>query len=223
MTDARDEDHAVAALLAAGWLTAAQALADLAALTPDPREALAYLRAGAEVLEPVAAALDLAGAPGEEHLAPLREATDSLTRHTRPATRAQAALKLHLLLGAGQDLVARAGSGWSEPVRSLLAAGPGADALRGGPDGLQRALDEDLDSPADEPDERRSRLALHGRRLVGEATAQAQRVLSRDAALAETLVGEQRGSLEELEGTTQLLADLVEGAATRMLALGLQP
>ena len=62
------------------------------------------------------------------------------------------------------------------------------------------------------------RLALWGRRLVGEALIQAQRVAVERDALTELLVG---GSLD-LAGIGRLLTRLTDNHTARMAAMGLQ-
>jgi hypothetical protein len=62
------------------------------------------------------------------------------------------------------------------------------------------------------------RLALWGRRLVGEAMSQAQRVLAERPALAALLTGAPNGSLAEI---TRIMSRLVENHSARMARLGL--
>lgn len=62
------------------------------------------------------------------------------------------------------------------------------------------------------------RLALWGRRLVGEAMSQAQRVLAERPALTGLLTGAPDGSLAEI---SQTMSRLVENHSARMARLGL--
>lgn len=221
MTLASDDDRALAGLLAATWLTCAEALAELCAHTADPSDALHALRLSARLVDPIEHVLELLGEAKDERMGTVRAATASLSEHTRPLTLAQAALKVHLLLGAACDLIEQTREAWPARARELLETAPAAADL----DAPARVvLGRNLTAQgAEDESDARDRLSLYGRRFVGEATAQAQRVLAREPQIAAALVGAQEGSLDELSGTTQLLAQLVSGAADRMLALGLQP
>lgn len=62
------------------------------------------------------------------------------------------------------------------------------------------------------------RLALWGRRMVGEAMSQAQRVLAERPALAGLLTGSPDGSLAEIN---RIMSRLIENHSARMARLGL--
>lgn len=62
------------------------------------------------------------------------------------------------------------------------------------------------------------RLALWGRRMVGEALSQAQRVLAERPALAGLLTGASDGSLAEIN---RIMSRLIENHSARMARLGL--
>lgn len=80
---------------------------------------------------------------------------------------------------------------------------------------VQRALAEDPGSAG--------RLALWGRRLMGEALAQAQRVAADRPDLAELVVGGPDEPGAGLAEFTQMLARMTESHSRRMRSLGLAP
>ena len=63
------------------------------------------------------------------------------------------------------------------------------------------------------------RLALWGRRLMGEAVAQSQRVAAQREALIDLVLG---GSGPDLAAVTRMFADLTENHTARMKSLGLE-
>lgn len=64
------------------------------------------------------------------------------------------------------------------------------------------------------------RLSLWGRRLIGEAIAQSQRVAAQRDSLVELVLG---GIGPDLAAITRMFADMTDSHSERMLALGLQP
>lgn len=80
-----------------------------------------------------------------------------------------------------------------------------------------------LSDVLDHADPETSRLALFARRMLGEASAQAQRVAGRATALMGMLTGEEPGTSSEIEATSDLIGRLVELSSRRLEELGLQP
>ncbi|MGJ6979452.1 ferritin-like fold-containing protein [Aestuariimicrobium soli] len=74
-----------------------------------------------------------------------------------------------------------------------------------------------------EPGPETSRLALFARRMLGEASAQAQRVAGRATDLTGMLTGHEPGSTDEIAATSDLIGRLVELSSRRLEELGLQP
>ena len=64
------------------------------------------------------------------------------------------------------------------------------------------------------------RLSLWGRRLIGEAIAQSQRVAAQRDSLVELVLG---GIGPDLAAITRMFADMTDSHSERMLALGLAP
>lgn len=214
MSASSDDDRAIVGLWAAGWLGAYAALAEMSSLAPDGRVALGVAGWGEPLVQNGRDCLDLVGEETEQHVEPVRQAVASFGHHLRPRTWPEAVLKVHLMVGAGLDLVELTRSTWPENSRHVVDVTVARE--------LEGALGETLDPYLGDEDER-SRLGLFGRRLVAEATAQAQRVAAARPRLAQALSGDEEGSLSELAATTQLIADLVEGSAQRLMRLGLQP
>lgn len=215
MTVELADDRALLGLFAAGWLGLFESLADLARLAPGPGEAVDVARWSARYVEAAAQLVDgLDDGKGLELMAPAQRALSEFSGHVPPRTWGEAALKCHLMLGAGQDLVRLTGTSWAPMVRS---------AAQGAPQHELAGSLADIVREGQRDDESSARLALFGRRVVAEGTAQAHRIASRQPTVAAGLLGAEGGSLDELSGTTQLIADLVEGAAQRMLDLHLQP
>ncbi|MGA4668626.1 ferritin-like fold-containing protein [Propionibacteriaceae bacterium Y1923] len=215
MTATSSDDVAIAALHGAGWLLCYETLAELSGLAPQTLEALGVARTSAGAVEAARRSLALVPADSaDQQVGPIRQAFASLQQHTPPGTWPEALVKNLLLIGMGLDLVRHTREHWPPAVAKVLEGDPGPDVAELV---TQTLAGLDLD------DEQRSRTSLFGRRVIAEMSAQAQRIVSRESRLARALTGTQSGTSEEVARTTELLQALVEGAAERMLALGLQP
>ncbi|MFV0458833.1 MAG: ferritin-like fold-containing protein [Actinomycetales bacterium] len=169
---------------------------------------LAGLAAGSySQYERLVGLLRVRNADPEERMTPFVPAVDAFHARTRPHDWLEGALKAYI------------GAGMAIDFRSQARAAPGAQAALAG---LERtstlvpALAEQLQNSLSADITLTGRLSLWGRRVLGEALSQAQRVATDRADLAELVAG---GSL----ATGQLLVRLTEGYSERVQALGLTP
>ncbi len=202
-------------VLAYGELTAFERLATDARLAPTIRDehALAsmaatefghYLRLHDHLL---AAGIDPFAAM-EPFVAPLDAFHDS----TPPNDWLESLIKAYLGDGLATDFYREVAAFIQEPVARGLVLESLADTGQ-----ASFAVAKVTEAIAADPAVA-GRLALWGRRLVGEALIQAQRVAVERDALVELLVG---GSLD-LAGIGRLLTRLTDNHTARMQALGLQ-
>ena len=190
-------------------------MAELVSLAPRTLEALGVARSSAPLVDAARKALDLL--PDDKvdsMIGYAREAFTSVQQHTPPGTWPEGLLKNLLIIGMGLDLTRLTRESWPPVVAEHLTDDPGP--------ALADLLTETL-SGLDMDEEVTSRTSLFGRRVLAELSAQAQRIASRSSAVALALTGAERDSLDEVTGAVELLQELVEGGAQRMLALGLQP
>lgn len=147
----------------------------------------------------------------------VRELFDSFHRNTRAQNLRQLLVKAWLCAGMAQDvshlLAQRLDPTTQAGVEDLLAS--------------QRQVswfaEQHLGGLIGTDTEVTDRLSLFARRVVGEAAAQAQRLAAERPDLFAELTSHPAGSVDEVRASTQLIADLVELSAQRMLTLGLQP
>ena len=215
MTGATVEDRAIAGLLAAAWLACYESISDMARLAPTARLGLDVARWSLVLIPWVDAVdADVDAEELEDRVLPIQRAFTEFSLHVAPRTWGEAVLKTWLMVGAGEDLMRLTGEHWPAGAKELA----GQAVSRPLAEPLREVL---FDLAGDQQEQ--WRLGLFGRRVIAEATAQCQRIAARQPELAGALLDVEEGSLDELSGTTQLIADLVEGAAQRMLELGLQP
>lgn len=163
--------------------------------------------------EAVSNALAKAGVDVENAMAPFQPSVDSFHDRTRPADWYESVMKAYVIDTMSNDFY-QAVSQYLDPatravINEVRTSEEAQDILR---DRLKLAL-------ADDP-RLASRLALWGRRLVGEALTQAQRVGIERAFLAGLLSTDGAGS----EGQTlvrELMANLTQAHSRRMSQLGL--
>ncbi len=202
-------------VLAYAELTAFDRLAEDARMAPtlDGRAALARM-AAAEMghHERLAARLRELGADPAAAMAPFVPALDGFHEGTRPRTWPEGLVKAYVGDGLAADFYREIAGFLPEPDRSLilevLADTGHADfavrevraALR-----AQRAL--------------AGRLALWGRRLVGEAISQAQTVIAERDGLAQLIVD----GTGDLAGIARLVDRITAAHTERMHTLGLKP
>lgn len=204
-------------VLAYGELTAFQRLADDARLAPSLADKAALsAMAVAEFghftrIRDRLAALD---ADIEQAMAPYAGAIDGFHEHTRPADWYESLVKAYIGDGIGSDFY-REMSAFLDAqtqalVREVLTDTGHADF----------AVDRVRTATAADPT-LAGRLALWGRRLLGEALAQAQRVAAERDTLLPLFEGSAGRPGADLAELTQIFARLTEAHTRRMTTLGL--
>ncbi len=204
-------------VLAYGELSAFERLAVDAAMAPsiDDKAALAGM-ATAEYRHFLALRDRLVelGVEPQDAMTPFRAAIDGFHAHTAPSDWLEGLVKAYVGDGIGTDFY-REISAYVDPrTRDLVVSVCG--------DLGQSAFVVDRVRAAIAVDPRiAGRLALWGRRLVGEALSQAQRVAADRDALSTLLVGGVDRPGADLAEIGRMLARLTENHARRMAALGL--
>ncbi|WP_258142359.1 ferritin-like domain-containing protein [Arthrobacter sp. MYb227] len=232
---AEDDEMALLGLIAYQELTAFEHLSSDARLSPTlvDRETLARLAvtefAHYELIREIIAAR---GMDAQEVIAPFISAIDQMHQRTKPGDWYESLTKAYVIDGVAADFYMYIASALTDEARTLVRDVKTSDAntewLR---ERLQLAI-------ADRPD-RASRLALWGRRLLGEALTQAREIgeqydywgaLEResvspagpaiDASAAASARGE-RSHHDRGQTMTALFAKLVENHSRRMSKLGM--
>ncbi|WP_374224867.1 ferritin-like fold-containing protein [Paenarthrobacter sp. DKR-5] len=166
-----------------------------------------------EHYETVSGALAEAGVDAEAAMLPFQPSVDSFHDRTRPADWYESMMKAYVIDAISNDFY-QAISEYLDPAsRSVIARIRTSDET-------QRILQDRIRvALADDP-RLASRLALWGRRLVGEALTQAQRV-----GIERAFLGGLLGSGESAEESTalvrELMATLTKAHSKRMSQLGL--
>jgi len=204
-------------VLAYGELTAFQRLADDARLAPSlaDKASLASM-AVAEFghFTRIRDRLTTLGADFEQAMQPYTAAVDGFHEHTRPADWHESLVKAYIGDGIASDfyreMSAYLDAQTQELVREVLIDTGHADF----------AVDRLRAATAAEPS-LAGRLALWGRRLLGEALAQAQRVAAERDTLLPLFEGGEGRPGADLAELTQIFARLTEAHTRRMVTLGL--
>lgn len=212
--NAADDEMALLGLIAYQELTAFEHLSSDARLSPTlvDRETLARLAVTEfEHYELIREIIAARGLDAQEVIEPFAMFIDQMHQRTKPGDWYESLTKAYVIDGVAADFYMHIAAGLTDEARTLVRKVKTTDAntewLRSR---LQLAI-------ADRPD-RASRLALWGRRLLGEALTQAREI------------GEQYdywGALERLEQgdrgqtMTALFATLVENHSRRMSKLGM--
>ncbi|KQR82770.1 hypothetical protein ASF98_01860 [Arthrobacter sp. Leaf337] len=162
--------------------------------------------------ELVNARLEARGIDAEDAMLPFQPAVDYFHSRTRPADWYESLMKAYVIDTVSADFY-RAISQYvdaetRELIEQIQASDETTEVLR---DRLKGAL-------ADDP-RLASRLALWGRRLLGEALTQAQRVSYEHAFLGSLIGGEDTVEAKDL--VSGLIAGLAENHSKRMTQLGL--
>jgi rubrerythrin len=205
------------AVLAYGELTAFERLAADAAMAPtiDDKAALAGM-ATAEYRHflVLRERLEELGVDPQEAMAPFRRAYEEFHEQTAPSDWLEGLVKAYVGDGIGTDFYREIATYVDDDTRALVVSvcedlGQSAFIV----DRVRAAIQEDPRVGG--------RLALWGRRLVGEALSQAQRVAAERDALSTLLVGGVDRPGTDLAEIGRMLARLTDNHARRMAALGL--
>lgn len=202
----------------AATLSSFERLASDGSYAPTSTESLGLARYAAQQLTSVDQLIELMtdrNIDADAAMAPFADLFASLNRHTEPSTWPQALLKAWLMCGFAHDLADRV-KVLDDEFRSVLKSARVITSKLSWH--CEQLLLKVLET---EPDQV-SLLGLYGRRVIGETTAQGQRLLSRHAEISSQLTGQASGSMEELSASSQLIAQLVDLSAERMQKLGLQ-
>ncbi|MBK9740788.1 MAG: hydroxylase [Actinobacteria bacterium] len=204
-------------VLAYGELTAFERLAADAAMAPtiDDKAALAGM-ATAEYRHFVVIRDRLVemGVDPQQAMTPFRRAYEDFHEHTAPSDWLEGMVKAYVGDGIGMDFYREIANFVDEDSRALVVSV--CDDL-----GQSAFIVERVRAAINEDPRVGGRLALWGRRLVGEALSQAQRVAADRDALSTLLVGGVDRPGTDLAEIGRMLARLTENHARRMSALGL--
>ncbi len=205
------------AVLAYGELTAFERLAADAAMAPtiDDKAALAGM-ATAEYRHFLVLRDRLVGmgVVPQEAMAPFRRAYEDFHAQTAPSDWLEGLVKAYVGDGIGIDFYREISNFVDEDTRALVVSV--CDDM-----GQSAFIVERVRAAINEDPRVGGRLALWGRRLVGEALSQAQRVAAERDALSTLLVGGVDRPGTDLAEIGRMLARLTENHARRMAALGL--
>ena len=204
-------------VLAYGELTAFERLAADAALAPtiDDKAALAGMATAEyrhfQILRERLAAL---GVDPQSAMEPFRSALDGFHAHTAPSDWLEGLVKAYVGDGIGTDFYREISAYVDADTRALVTSV--CDDL-----GHSEFIVDRVRTAIEADPRIAGRLALWGRRLVGEALSQAQRVAAERDALSTLLVGGVDRPGTDLAEIGRMLARLTDNHARRMSALGL--
>jgi len=217
-----DEEYRAAvvdllAALAYGELTAFERLADDASFAPtigDKAALAAMAVAEYNHFALLRSRLDELGAAPEAAMEPFVEALEAFHARTAPADWLEGLVKAYVGDGIAGDFYREVSAYLDPSTRDLVLevledTGHSEFAV----DRVRSAIEADPKLAG--------RLALWGRRLVGEALSQAQRVAAERDALAGLLVGGAHRPGADLAEVGRMFARLTENHTRRMAALGL--
>lgn len=212
--------EAVVDLLAAiayGEISAFERLAEDAKLAPTLQDKLAVARmacaefAHVELLQARIAEL---GSDPYEAMAPFKAALDLFHRHTAPADWYEGLIKAYVGDGLAADFYREIAAYLDPRTRDVVIASL-ADA------GHSEFVVEHVQAAIAADHKLGGRLALWGRRLMGEALTQAQRVAAERDALSALLAGGVDRPALDLAAIGRMFARITELHAERMAKLGL--
>jgi len=204
-------------VLAYGELTAFQRLADDAKLAPTIADKASLAAMAVAEFGHFVRLRDHLGGLGadlEQAMAPYTAALDGFHEHTKPADWYEGLVKAYIGDGIGSDFYREMSAFLDQRTRSLVLevladtghADFAVDRVR-----AATALDRAL----------AGRLALWGRRLLGEALAQAQRVAAERDTLLPLFEGGAGRPGADLAELTRIFARLTDAHTRRMATLGL--
>lgn len=204
-------------VLAYGELTAFERLAADAAMAPtiDDKAALAGM-ATAEYrhFRVLRDRLEELGVDPQEAMSPFRRALEDFHAQTSPSDWLEGLVKAYVGDGIGTDFYREISAYVDEGSRDLVVSV--CDDM-----GQSAFIVERVRAAINVDPRVGGRLALWGRRLVGEALSQAQRVAAERDALSTLLVGGVDRPGTDLAEIGRMLARLTDNHARRMAALGL--
>ncbi|WP_346027120.1 ferritin-like fold-containing protein [Arthrobacter parietis] len=202
-------------VMAYGELSAFERLSSDARFSPTLRDRAALGRLAVtefEHFEMVSAHLAGLGVDVEEAMRPFQASIDSFHERTRPADWYESLMKAYVIDAISGDFYSALAEHLDDDTREIIARIQ-STAEQGG------LLQPRLKSALSDDPRLASRLALWGRRLVGEALTQAQRVGIERQFLGGLLF---KGSSADHERqTAQLFAQLTRNHSRRMSSLGL--
>jgi hypothetical protein len=215
--DYRTAVHDLLGLLAYGELSAFERLAADAAMAPDiPAKAALAGMAVAEFhhYQRLAGRLAQMGADPQTAMEPFREPVDAFHRSTAPSTWLEGLVKAYVGDGIGQDFYTEVAA-FLDPDTATLVTDVMADL------GHSAFAVENVRAAIEDDPRVAGRLALWGRRLVGEALSQAQRVAAERDSFDTLFVGTVQRPGIGLGGVSAMFNRIIERHARRMASLGL--
>jgi hypothetical protein len=219
---ASDEEYRAAVIdllgvLGLGELTAFERLAADAEMAPtigDKAALAAMAVAEFHHFERLRSRLGELGADPDEAMAPFREPLDAFHDHTAPSNWLEGLVKAYVGDGIAADFYREVAAYLDEDTRSLV-LGVLEDT------GHADFVVERVRAAITADPRVAGRLALWGRRLVGEALSQAQRVAAERDSLSALIAGGVDRPGMDLAAIGHVFARLTENHAKRMDALGL--
>ena len=154
------------------------------------------------------------GVPVEEAMAPFVAALDSYHASTAPRSWLESLVKVYLGDGLAADFY-REVSGWLPGPTGELVGRVLADT------GHAAFAEREVHAACEGDRRTRDRLALWGRRLLGEAVTQAQHIVAERDELAEFIVAGSVTGSGDIGGITTLLRRVQSNHGKRMAKLGL--
>jgi hypothetical protein len=206
-------------LIAYGALTAFERLAEDGRMAPDLSDKVHLATMAAQQVghfEQVREHLERRGVEVLEAMQPFQSAFDAFHAYTKPKDLLEGLLKAYVGDGFAADfyreIAAFVDTDTRRLVHEVLADAGHVDFV----------IDKVRTAIATDP-KVAGRLALWGRRLVGEALSQAQRVAASRDALTSLLTGTVDRPGLDLAAVSRMFTRLVENHTRRMQTLGLQP
>jgi ferritin-like protein len=165
-----------------------------------------------EHFEAVAAQLEQLGVDVESAMAPFQPSIDAFHDRTRPADWYESLMKAYVTDGVLGDFYLHIAGALDDETQKLVAR------IKENTEQISMIAARLKQVLADDP-RLSSRLALWGRRLVGEALTQAQRIGIERAVLSELMRGQDPD--RQAQATEELFAQLTKNHSRRMNDLGL--
>lgn len=202
-------------VMAYGELSAFERLSSDARYSPSLRDRAVFGRIAViefQHYELVSARLEGMGIDAEDAMLPFQASVDHFHERTRPADWYESLMKAYVIDTVSADFYRAVSKYVDADTRGLI------QQIQS-PDDAAAVLRERLKSALADDPRLASRLALWGRRIVGEALTQAQRVSFEHAFLGGLIGGPDAGEAVELVG--RLTAELAENHSRRMVQLGM--